>query len=271
MDSTLLAKPVLGLPEWTTLPDEELIARIAAPDNRRRAAATLRSMTPDAHWTDLILRRLEGETDYLDIRSVLAWLAEAIQPRTYLEIGVRRGFSSAMVASRAPDVNLYAFDLWIKDYANSPNPGPDFVAQELRRVGHRGQCRFVSGDSHRTVPEFLRSPRTFLGHFQRWLAGRPARPDAFDLITVDGDHTLVGALDDLRNVMDACRVGGAVVFDDIAPDVPAEAIRAELGPDPNGHGSLLGVWHAIQREFPQFRYVDYVDQAPGVAFAIRMS
>jgi len=33
---------------------------------------------------------------------------------------------------------------------------------------------------------------------------------------------------------------------------------------------LLGVWHAIQQRFPNFRYFEYLRDLPGVGVAVRM-
>ena len=38
----------------------------------------------------------------------------------------------------------------------------------------------------------------------------------FDLITIDGDHSLKGALRDIKNVLPRLKIGGAIIFDDIS-------------------------------------------------------
>jgi predicted O-methyltransferase YrrM len=105
----------------------------------------------------------------------------------------------AMVAAMRPEAQLVGFDLWISNYSGMENPGPQFVQQELERVGYRGKAEFISGNSRQTIPEYFR-----------------AHPDAyFDVITVDGDHSLRGATTDLKNVIPRLKVGGVLVFDDI--------------------------------------------------------
>jgi hypothetical protein len=141
---------------------------------------------------------------YADICTVLLAAARMVAPRTYLEIGVRRGRSMAMVAAAAPEARLFGFDLWMPGYAGMPNPGPDFVRAELQRLGHRGPVELHSGDSHVTVPRFF--------------ADNPAL--MIDLITVDGDHSEEGALADLRAVLPRLAVGGVLVFDDIGHALP---------------------------------------------------
>jgi hypothetical protein len=137
---------------------------------------------------------------FMDLISVLYAVAEMGSPENYLEIGVRRGRSACMVAAACPRTSIHAFDMWQHGYANNENPGPEFVRSELAKFGHSGEITFVNGDSHKTVPEFL-----------------TANPELmFDLITVDGDHSVRGAWGDLTTVIPRLRVGGVIVFDDIA-------------------------------------------------------
>jgi len=251
---------------------ERLFRGMASPDNRRFVQTVLQTLTEDRRWTSEIVEQVASGR--VEIRCALAWLAQTLQPRTYLEVGVRRGFSLAVVAARSPQAEIYGFDLWIPDYAGVPNPGPPFVQSELRRVGYRKTVHFVSGNTHRTLPAFFRDRRASwfdrLVMDIRW----PSRPQSFDLITVDGDHSLVGAYQDLTDLMPHCAVGGAVVFDDIAPDLKrldAAVLAAERGVDGRGWGDLLGVWRSIQREFPTFRYFEHLHDPPGIGVAIRVS
>lgn len=187
---------------------------------------------------------------------------------------MRRGFSMSMVASRTPNVDLYGFDMWLAQYAGSENPGPEFVAHELAKVGYQGRASFVSGDSHRTLPAF------FGGRRASWLDRRRVRrqagdaPESFDLMLVDGDHSLLGAYQDLMDTLPHVGVGGALVFDDISAspvDVDPEAARQEAGPDPHQWADLRGVWQAALKEFPAFRTYEYVANTPGVAVAVRLA
>lgn len=59
---------------------------------------------------------------YADINTVLMGLARRLAAENYLEIGVRRGRSMAMVASQVPDCRIVGFDLWVDDYAGMENP-----------------------------------------------------------------------------------------------------------------------------------------------------
>jgi predicted O-methyltransferase YrrM len=184
------------------------------------------------------LRRFGPGWGYADIVTVLLTLAEFLQPRRYLEIGVRRGRSVCAVAAKVPDCDVVMFDMWIENYAGLENPGPDFVRTELGKVGFRGRTTFVDGDSHVTLPRYLKeNPGAF-----------------FDLITVDGDHSEEGASRDLLDVLPTLTVGGAIVFDDICHPL---------------HPRLREVWHRIVVEDPHFSTWSYEDVGFGVGFGIR--
>lgn len=140
---------------------------------------------------------------FADLYTTLWAASTFIQPASYLEIGVRRGRSAAVVGATCPDCPIFGFDLWTPDYIGAPNPGPDFVRGELRSAGHRGTVELISGDSQGTVPGFLAK-----------------HPDLyFDLITVDGTKSLMGVAADFANVLPRLKVGGVVVSDDM-PYVP---------------------------------------------------
>lgn len=175
---------------------------------------------------------------YADLTTVLWAAANLIRPESYLEIGVRRGRSAAVVAATRPDCAVYGFDLWLAGYAAVPNPGPDFVRNELRAVGHRGSVVLESGDSRKTVPAFLRKHAGLY----------------FDLVTVDGDHSALGAATDLANVLPRLKVGGIVVLDDIC-SVPV----------------LRRVWQKVVRRDSRYLTWEFTDAGYGVAAGIRVS
>jgi len=261
----------IDLTFWKSVEPEYLFQAVADEENRNFVISILQALTPDPLWTARIVEQVDSKR--IETRCFISWLARELRPKTYLEVGVRRAFSTAMVAARCPEVEIYGFDLWKRDYAGVPNPGPKFVQSELEKIGYREKVHFVNGNSHRTLPAFFRSRRArFLDRVRvGWKFKR--KPEAFDLITIDGDHSLLGAYRDLLDTMPYCRVGGVVVFDDIAPDLSAldpEAAKKEKGDDPYGWGDLLGVWQAVQKEFDNFRYFEYVQNPPGVGLAVRL-
>lgn len=175
---------------------------------------------------------------YADINTALIGLAQRMKVESYLEIGVRRGRSMAMVATSSPNCRIVGFDLWIADYAGMENPGPDYVRNELTRLEFRGAIELVAGDSSQTVPA--------------WFAAHPE--EFFDLITVDGDHSTEGAVTDLENVLPRLKIGGALVFDDISNQ---------------SHANLAGVWKEFLERHPNLSGYSFTEVGFGVGFAIR--
>jgi hypothetical protein len=210
----------------------------------RRALAVMDQLSSDKYM-DFVrnfyragLERFGDEWVYADINTVLIGLSRALRVESYLEIGVRRGRSMAMVASQRPQCYMAGFDLWIRGYAGMDNPGADFARSELKRIGYGGELQFFDGDSKNTVPAYFRD------HPDRY----------FDLITVDGDHTVAGARADLCNVVARLKVGGVLVFDDICnQDLPG----------------LKGVWADVVESNPQFASYSFTETGFGIAFAIR--
>lgn len=185
------------------------------------------------------MRRFGPHWKYADICTVLYTLADMLGAGHYLEIGVRQGRSMAMVAARRPQVDIAAFDMWCAGYAGMDNPGPDFVRARMQALGHTGKLEFVDGNSHETLPAyFARNPQA-----------------AFDLITVDGDHTPQGAEQDITDVLPHLRVGGAIVFDDVAH--PA-------------HPELMQVWQDVVLSRPEMSGFTFSEVGYGVGFAVRM-
>ena len=209
----------------------------------RQAVAVLDRLTPDVYAEYVAAFYRAGlrheHWRYADINTALLALAAGLRPQSYLEIGVRRGRSLAMVASVCPACDIVACDMFIAGYGGMDNAGPPLITSELAGVGFTGRLEFVVGDSHKTLPGFFRQ------HPDRY----------FDLITVDGDHTEAGARADLETVWPRLKVGGALVFDDVSN---------------HDHPELAGVW----RDFTDahagtLSAFAYGELGFGVAFAIR--
>jgi predicted O-methyltransferase YrrM len=212
----------------------------------RDALATLERLSPDRYQEYLTrfyrtgLDRFGDRWQYADINTVLLGLGRVLQPTSYLEIGVRRGRSAAMLASQSPACHIVGCDMFIPDYAGMDNPGPDFVRRELARIGFTGDLEFLVGDSHVTLPDYFR------GH-----------PNAFfDLITVDGDHSEKGAIDDLCTVMPRLKIGGVLIFDDLAN---------------HGHPELRRVWADTFASRDDYSTFSFNEIGFGVGIAVRHS
>lgn len=219
-------------------------ARALSAETRAEAMAVLERLEPDDYSEYLrsyIKRGQElGGSDWLyaDIVTVLRSTATLLNPSSYLEIGVRRGRSMAIVADACPDCSIVGVDMWIESYAGMENPGPEHIRAEMERFGHRGDLELISGDSHKVLPELFSS-----------------RPElSFDLITVDGDHSSAGARADLKTVLPRLRVGGVLVFDDT---------RHRHHPD------LFGVWSSTVAADRRYACWGFDDVGYGVALAVR--
>ncbi len=173
---------------------------------------------------------------HADALTTLWAAAILLQPSSYLEIGVCRGRSAAVLGAARPDCAIYGFDLWIENYAGSPNPGPDFVRGELRNAGHKGNVELESGDSRSVLPAFLEQ-----------------RPDIFfDVITIDGDKSVDGVAADYANALPRLKLGGIVITDDL-PVFP------ELRP----------IWNGVVADDARYVTWEFIDAGHGVAAAIR--
>ncbi len=119
--------------------------------------------------------------DYLEL---LTRLHEALQPRTYLEIGVEFGPSLAL--SRSPSIGI--------------DPFPQPTAQAL--------CGKPWVKIYRGAQAMISSPRT--KRRRRW--GLP-----LDLAFIDGLHTFTQVARDLENVQRWGRPGTVAVIHDVLP------------------------------------------------------
>lgn len=193
-------------------------------------------LDPDLHNGPVLMNLLDK--DQPETRGLIAWAAKRLQPKNYLEIGTRRGWSAAMVAMSSPNTQLYCCDMWHQNYSNSPNPGPSFVTSELKKLGYEKPINFLSGDSLEVIPKFFKENPNL----------------EFDLILVDGDHLEIPATKDLDNTMPHVSVGGMLVFDDIV-----------------GEPQLDHVFGALIKRYPNFEYHAFRGNYPGIALAIRKS
>ncbi len=214
--------------------------------------------------------------NFWDIRMALNALSRMVQPRHYLEIGTRLGWSLAQVLAYSPSAQVYSFDMWVEGYGGVENPGSDFVYKMMSRITEPAspQITFISGNSHDTLPQFF-SPE---GHTPSFKLASP-KPIEFDLITVDGDHNLEGAWMDLIATFPHIAVGGAIVFDDLELSLTNSDIEVHsetqypdyYPPMPSGLSSLRDVWNAVKAKYPNFVYIESTNKSIAVGIGIRLS
>jgi glycosyltransferase involved in cell wall biosynthesis/SAM-dependent methyltransferase len=217
-----------------------LIDSIRASTVKHRVYALISKLTTD-QWLNLDLQKYfakqENISNWFDSVSFLNWYAHSFKPRNYLEVGVRRGRSIAQVLVESPDAEVYGFDMWISDYADAPNPGPEFVMEELGKLNIKKLPTLIMGDSHETLPLFFADPN---------------KPQEFDLINIDGDHSYDGAKLDLEIAFAHLAPGGALLFDDIRH---------------NGCPELGPLWNEFKAKFPDYIFIeDYSGTGTGIGF-----
>jgi len=200
------------------------------------------------------------QVPFWDIRTSARVLSNLIKPERYLEIGTRRGWSLAQVLIEAPQAQCYIFDMWVDKYADAQG-SPTHVLEKMQQItGAEPRLVFINGNSHSTLPLF----------FQGKMGITP--PESFDLITVDGDHSLLGAWEDLYDIFPKVRVGGAILFDDLdyAGEPYAGVSEYERDPMPSSVKTLRDVWHQFQARYPNFIFIDCFNLRFQAGIAIRM-
>lgn len=134
----------------------------------------------------------EGGADEAELR-YLASLAARPGTRSICEVGFNAGFSSWAFLSASPTVTVHSFDL--ADYAYSS------AAKAHVDESFPGRHTLITGNSHETVTAFA-----------------TAHPEVrFDVVFVDGDHSVDGARADLADLRALARPDTVVVMDDIMP------------------------------------------------------
>ena len=276
-----LRHPSLGLERLEAvrgLLGDPLVAARALATNGALADDPVNKPALDRYMEEALLQR-DGR---FEIRLALRALAQALRPRSYLEIGTRRGWSLAQVLAGAPEVDAFCVDMWMEDYGEVANPGPAFVREEMRRAvpEHRGRLHFLSGNSHDVLPIFLGLVEADASDPEEAALARlgEARPVLFDLVTVDGDHTALGTWWDLMDVLPMVALGGAVVMDDLADtadEVLGDTARTRFPglrpPCPVTRPSLLQVWREAVRAVPGFEVIENLAGRPPLAVAVRVS
>lgn len=217
-----------------SMTDEQLFTMIKSDENINATKQLSDMLSTDPIFGPMVIDLLNNRRP--ETRAFVTFFARQIIPSSFLEVGVRRGWSTAAVVLASPECEVYAFDEWHVNYANVPNPGPTFVTEELRKFGYNKPIHFVSGNSHETLRAFFNQ-----------------NPDkTMDMVLVDGDHSVEGARQDLMDTMPHISVGGVMIFDDIV--------------DCTG---LHDVWNNLADTFPNFKYFSYRGNKPGVACAVR--
>jgi ADP-heptose:LPS heptosyltransferase/predicted O-methyltransferase YrrM/glycosyltransferase involved in cell wall biosynthesis/SAM-dependent methyltransferase len=169
----------------------------------------------------------------------LAFVANRLQPRSYLEIGVRTGAAMVQVLHNSSPQTVTGVDLWAGEYSALPNR-KEFTERQLagyqQKTGRHAPIELIQGDSHAILKKLV------------------AQGQKYDLITVDGDHSREGAIQDLEDAFLLLNECGVIVFDDII------------------HASFKFLRDAIQdfaRRHPELQLVLNTTQDNGTALLLR--
>jgi predicted O-methyltransferase YrrM len=137
-------------------------------------------------------------------RQAVVDLASSIGAKTIVEIGVRRGRLSILLAEIPTLKSLFLIDSWEKDEPlGRENLDPTKVKKNARAVK-----RWAKRDS-----------RVRVLHMPSSEAARRLADGAVDFVYVDGDHSFEGVVADITDYTPKLRPGGIISGDDY--DLPA--------------------------------------------------
>ena len=178
---------------------------------------------------EFVVLQLEQE-----ITGFLEYVAAA-RPRIAGEIGLKWGGNTFLFLRMLQELRLFiGVDLTLTNIG------------KLRCVARAGErLRFIEGNScaDATASRVRRS----LGTSQ------------FDFLFIDGDHSYVGALADLKTYFPLVRPGGLIAFHDIVPD---EMVRfgKRSNDSPCDGGEVYLLWRKLRERFEHREFVASWDQ-----------
>jgi len=134
-----------------------------------------------------------------DLPSIIYQIAKKIKPKRYLEIGVLKGRSMALVLKASPQTEACGIDIWGShaDY----NMNPREVKASMKAIGIDNLPIFLTGSSYDVLPVLWKDKSI---------------PEFFNLILVDGDHDRAAATKDLNLCLKHMTDDGILIFHDIA-------------------------------------------------------
>ena len=152
----------------------------------------------------------------------LSWYTKNYLPKKYLEFGIRKGYTSALIAFINHSVEIYGIDEWNSSEGNKHDGSPAFTSSLLERNNFRGYVQFITGDKYTA---FKRLKQSFIG------------PISFDLILFRVDMFGDKSIDQLKEIMNFLEDNGALVV---------------TGKDTQ---LFTNVWEYIQKEFPEYIHI----------------
>lgn len=140
------------------------------------------------------------------------------KPINVLEIGVFLGSTAELLINKVcthPDSRYYGIDPWEwfkplhKRWPTKEKWEAGMILNKTRLIEqYKGKAEFIQGYSQKILKE------------QRW------KDDSFDLIYIDGNHTIMAVLNDFVLTWPLLKVGGIMIFDDYLQGNDDEVKRA---------------------------------------------
>jgi len=131
------------------------------------------------------------------------------------EIGFNAGHSAASILTALPGATLFSFDICAWPYSRTAHA---YLENHFNRQGSSSgvgeRTRLICGDSAASIKEFGEE-----------VAAGNEQP--FDAIFIDGGHTYLQALTDLRQSASVVRPGAFVVVDDCEQDPSHDSMQTE--------------------------------------------
>jgi len=206
---------------------------VADPANLEATARALAAIeVTDPHLKERAfqekLRDLTSTTRHVALYPTMRCLAARFKPRRYLEVGIFRAFSTVVVADGWPACDIVGVDDWSNEKAVTPVE----AERRVKASGHAGKLLLLSGDSRRLVKPEL---------------------GVFDLILVDGGHSIEVMSADLTACAPLLAPGGHLIAHDIfASFAPARET----------------LWRAFQEGHPTWEWFEH-KPAPGIGIGER--
>ena len=120
---------------------------------------------------------------------------------TYFEVGTSEGKSLKTVVENSKDLKkIGSCDIWKDKYGGTDRGNHNHIVDLLNEIGYKGEVEFFDGDSHKILPTIMHDEN----HIEK-----------YDLVLVDGDHSLEGNRQDLIECWPMVKPGGCIIFDDI--------------------------------------------------------
>ena len=152
----------------------------------------------------------------------LFWYTKNYLPKKYLEFGIGKGYTSALIAFLNHSVEIYGIDEWNSNEGNRYGQSPVFTSSLLKRNNFQGFAQFVTGDKYTA---FKRLKQSFIGNV------------SFDLVLFRVDIFGDKSIDQLKEIINFLEDNGALVV---------------TGKDTQ---LFTSVWGYIQKEFPEYIHI----------------